>query len=247
MALSLFNRSLVRKDRWDLLKERERGYHDLEFVRSMAPHDRSRCIDLLPKSNAQLRQDVLALALNGFRQDGYFVEFGATDGASLNNTLLLEQDFGWTGIVAEPARQWHEDLRRNRRCIVDTRCVWRSTGETLRFTQAPRGENSAISQYVSPQRRMRGETYDVRTVSFNDLLQGHGAPSVIDYASVDTEGSEFEILKALDWRRWSFRLITIEHNFAPQRDEIHALLIGYGYRRILESVSRFDDWYVGPH
>ena len=34
----------------------------------------------------------------------------------------------------------------------------------------------------------------------------------IDYLSVDTEGSEFEILKALDFSRWRFAVVTVEHN-----------------------------------
>jgi hypothetical protein len=79
-----------------------------------------------------------------------------------------------------------------------------------------------------------------------DLLTEHKAPEVIDFASIDTEGSEFEILNAFDFSRWRFRVMVIEHNFAPQRQNIHALLTQHGYRRVHEPVSRFDDWYLGP-
>lgn len=246
MALSILNRTITRKDRLDRLKAREQGYYDLEFIKAMPTQYRGQCLDLLEKSASQLRQDIFALVASGFRRDGYFLEFGATDGVSLNNTLLLERDFGWTGILAEPARNWQPELKQNRSCVIDTRCVWKTTGDTLGFTEAPRGENSAISGYMSWKRRARGTSYDVTTISLNDLLADHKAPALIDYASVDTEGSEFEILNALDWSRWSFRLLTIEHNFAPQREQIHALLTSKGYRRVLEPISRFDDWYLGP-
>lgn len=244
MSHLISNTTITRKDRLHQLKERERGYFDLQFIRAMDPGHRNRCIDLLDRSRSQLRQDLFALAQVDFRADGFFVEFGATDGVDLNNTWLMEADFGWTGILAEPARGWQQDLRTNRTCAIDTRCVWNATGETLRFTEAPRGENSAISSFVKTSRKLRGTSYDVETISLNDLLEQQNAPQVIDYMSVDTEGSEFDILGAVDFDRWSFRVMTVEHNFAPQREDIHALLTSKGYARVHESVSRFDDWYV---
>jgi FkbM family methyltransferase len=240
----LSNTTIVRKDRLRELKERERGFFDLQFIKAMKPKARNRCIELLERSRSQLRQDLFALAEVDFREGGFFIEFGATDGVELNNTWLMEKDFGWSGILAEPARGWHVELKRNRNCIIDTRCVWRASGETLQFTEAPRGENSAISSFVKTTRKLRGTQYDVETVSLNDLLSDHKAPDVIDFASIDTEGSEFDILNAFDFDRWQFRVMVIEHNFAPQRADIHALLTSKGYRRVFEEISRFDDWYV---
>lgn len=244
MSNLLSDTTLVRRSRLKQLKERERAWFDLEFIKAMTPETRAECVDLLDHSRSQLRQDIFALAQLGFKRDGFFVEFGATDGVELNNTWMMENRFNWTGILAEPARGWHRDLRANRSCIIDTRCVWKASGETLQFTEAPRGENSAISSFVKPTRRLRGQQYDVETVSLNDLLSDHNAPEVIDFASIDTEGSEFDILEAFDFDRWSFNVMAIEHNHASQRKDIHALLTSKGYSRVLEEISRFDDWYV---
>ena len=65
-------------------------------------------------TNSQNYQDLWALFENKFKRDGFFVEFGATDGVTGNNTLLLEREYGWTGILAEPNPHWHNDLFYNR-------------------------------------------------------------------------------------------------------------------------------------
>ncbi|MCU9837549.1 FkbM family methyltransferase [Ruegeria sp. WL0004] len=244
MSHLISNTTLVRRDRLKQLQQREKSWFDLEFLKATAPDDRSRCIDLLKDSRSQLRQDLFALTQCGFKTGGFFVEFGATDGIELNNTYLMETHFGWTGILAEPARGWHDALKANRKCTIETRCVWHTTGETLAFTEAPRGENSGISTFVKSSRRLRGQNYKVETISLVDLLETHKAPAHIDYISIDTEGSEFDILNAFDFDRWTFGVMTVEHNHAPQREDIHALLTDKGYRRVLEDVSRFDDWYV---
>lgn len=246
MANFLSNITIARKDRYAELKLREPAYFDLQFIKAMPAGARNQCIELLDKSRSQLRQDLFALTQTDFKRGGFFVEFGATDGVELNNTWLLENDFGWRGILAEPAQGWQKDLADNRNCTIETRCVWKTTGDTLKFTEAPRGENSGISSFVKPSRKMRGTSYDVSTISLNDLLAEHDAPSVIDYVSIDTEGSEFDILNAVDFDRWSFRVMTVEHNFAPQRADIHKLLTSKGYVRVLEDISRFDDWYIKP-
>ena len=68
---------------------------------------------IAPKCKSQLGQEIFALIENDFKRDGFFVEFGATNGLELSNTHLLEKEFGWTGILAEPAKTWHEDLYKN--------------------------------------------------------------------------------------------------------------------------------------
>lgn len=76
------------------------------------------------------------------------------------------------------------------------------------------------------------------------MFELHGAPDEIDYLSIDTEGSELETLQAIDCGKYSFRIITCEHNFMPQRALIHELLMRHGYVRVEQSLSDFDDWFV---
>jgi len=169
---------------------------------------------------------------------------------NLSNTALLERSFNWTGILAEPARRWHEVLTRNRRCAIDTRCVWSDSNQRLNFAETGEAELSTLSRFVEikdPHREKRRTAieYEVDTVSLNDLLEEYSAPDSIDYVSVDTEGSEYEILSAFDFDRRQIRVITVEHNYdGDQRNRLHGLLVERGFVRVLEDTSAWDDWYV---
>ncbi len=181
-----------------------------------------------------------------FKLNGYFVEFGATDGIDLSNTYLMEREFGWNGILAEPASCWHGDLIKNRKVNIELGCVWKDSCSTLSFDEVDIAELSTVHSYSGSdfhsEARKRCKTYEVKTISLIDLLLKHGAPNVIHYLSIDTEGTEFEILKNFDFQRYIFKVITCEHNFTPMRDEIYALLSRQGYVRKFDEISRFDDW-----
>lgn len=248
-ALGVFGLSVMRKSSLERLAQNFGCVHDLEFLKAIAPEARSACIDLLDKSKSQLRQDLFALTEVDFKKNGYFVEFGAANGVDLSNSYLLETEFHWSGILAEPARMWHDALKRSRSAAIDTRCVWKETGAKLRFNETDVRELSTIDIFSGSdrhsKRRASGNRYNVETVSLIDLLEAHSAPSVIDYLSIDTEGSEFEILRNFDFDRYRFNVITCEHNQTSMREKIFDLLTRNGYQRKFERLSRIDDWYVG--
>jgi len=200
------------------------------------------------RSKAQLCQDLMVLTLTNHMRNGFFVEFGATDGVTLSNTYLLETSFGWNGILAEPARTWHQSLNRTRSCLIDHRCVWSRSGERLRFIEAREAELSTLYDLKSSDghwlSREDGLYYDVETVTLLELLETHRAPRTIDYLSLDTEGSERLILEAFDFSRYDFSIITVEHNFTRDREKIRACLEKNGYVRILSGFSQWDDWYA---
>lgn len=194
-------------------------------------------------SHSQIFQDYWVLFELGAKRGGYFVEFGAADGIELSNTLLLERGFGWTGLLAEPNPANIEALRRNRACAISDACVWSESGRQLEFVQD--GFLSTIAEFEprssaqQPARRVQ-----VETISLNELLTRFGAPREIDFLSIDTEGSEFEILSHFDFDRFNVTCIAVEHNFGPRRNDLYQLLTSKGYHRRFEAISRWDDWYI---
>ena len=231
-----------------LLAESRQARHDLEILRQLPADQLPELIQHLSYSRAQKRQDLFVLAELHCKRGGYFVEIGAADGMLHSNTYLLEQRLGWTGILAEPARCWIDALKKNRTAHIDTRCVWKTSDETVQFKEVDNPVLSTVAEYGDHDghatQRGRGTSYPVRTISLDGLLDSFSAPAEIDYLSIDTEGSEFDILKAFDFSKRRIRTITVEHNHTPARDAIHELLCRNRFVRKMESISAFDDWYV---
>lgn len=223
-------------------------FRDVAFLRALPDKDVVGALRLLDKSTSQFRQDLFVLAALDHKRNGYFVEFGATNGIDSSNTYLLETEFGWTGILAEPARVWHQQLRLNRRSHIDFGCVWSASDEVVDFMETDDALYSTASKFAASDAhadvRRHGKSYAVPSISLEGLLAKYDAPRLIDYLSIDTEGSEFEILKAFDFEKHEFSVITCEHNFGPNRERVRRLLERRGYERKLEQVSRVDDWYV---
>jgi FkbM family methyltransferase len=232
-----------------LEKSSDRRIQDLEFCRALTPTNSESMISLLSKSRSQLRQDLFVLFETEYKSEGYFVEFGATNGIDLSNTYLLETEFSWTGILAEPARVWERQLKINRpNTVIETLCVWKDSNSSLTFNETESPELSTVDSFSDmdghKNSRRAGRKYEVKTISLSDLLIKHQAPKYVDYLSIDTEGSEFEILNAFNFSEFSIGIISVEHNFTPQRELIFALLTSHGYKRKFEDLSEFDDWYV---
>jgi len=203
-------------------------------------------------SHSQFFQDLFVSSELAGKRDGFFVEVGACDGQKFSNSLFFERNLNWSGILAEPAKAWHRELTMNRKARIDKRAVWQSSGLKLLFNESKSKEVSTLAQFSDSDfhasLRKDGNRYEVETITLGDLLESHAAPPIIDYLSIDTEGSEFEILSNFDFEKRLIRCITCEHNFTANRDKVFKLLTSKGYKRKFIEFSDCDDWYfIGSH
>jgi len=200
------------------------------------------------RSKAQISQDLLALYFSQSSKDGFFVEIGAADGFYLSNTLSLEIS-GWKGIIVEPLPRWHQKIR-ERKCYVDLRCVYEKSNSKLTFEDVldyPElsGITEDLDQDGNESLRKNSTKLEVDTISLNDLLEEYKAPNKINYISVDTEGSEYKILKNFNFKKYAVEIFTIEHNFIEsKRNNIFELMSANNYVRAFQKISQWDDWYI---
>lgn len=185
----------------------------------------------------------------------FFVEFGGDDGKLDSNTYLLQWD-GWAGILAEPNPVPYKKLQENRRARhVQTYnlAVWNQTGLSLPFMSSDVPNLSTLKQfadsdYNAESRKDNYEIIHVDTITLYDLLERDHAPRVIDYISVDTEGSEYDILSKFftDNKRLDYyvEMFTVEHNFNKDAiEKIWKLMDENGYEQRFPEVSRWDSFW----
>jgi FkbM family methyltransferase len=201
---------------------------------------------------SQIKQDLFVLFITKMKRDGFFVEFGACDGVELSNTLTLEKDFNWKGILAEPSISWHDKLLSNRDCHIDKRAVWTVSNKQLDFVevkgvQTISGVDNDLfrDNFDVLRKNVYNGRYKVESISLRDLLIEYKAPKQIDYLSIDTEGTEFEIISGFDFNEYDIKIITVEHFFnAEESNKIYDYLKQFNYERVLTELSGQDDWYV---
>jgi hypothetical protein len=197
-------------------------------------------------------QHLWILSTTKFLHNGYYVEMGAVDGIYRSNTYILEKDYGWQGILVEPDVRFTAELQKNRpNSKIDFNCVWSTSGKTKMFYQSPslKDSRSTVEDFatIGRAKRKSWRKYTVNTISLLDLLKQHNAPTHIDYLSLDTEGSELEILQGFDFTQYEFGCITVEHNQRPDyREQIRLLLNSNGYYtpKKCENLFLWDDCYV---
>jgi len=197
---------------------------------------------------SQLGQDLFALAMTGFARSRYFVEVGAYHGVVFSNTLLLEQAFGWHGLLVE-ANSRNIDSLRARRAKLVQKAAWRKSGEILKFhaTADSSLSNLALSSPNDAHDRSSFIEVEVETMTLNDILSAEGAPTIIDFMSIDIEGAELSALEGLDLDRWDIRTLALEHNHDHTRiAAFDSILTPKGFVRVFDAIADFDCYYVKP-
>lgn len=181
---------------------------------------------------------------DGYR--GFGADVGAYDGVATSNTLLLEQK-GWTILCVEPIPEQAAVCAQNRKLVEA--CACGSEHDDLApfhvHTDAP-GSYSALKPTLDhkiwhPAPDDRWDTIRVPVRRLDDLLLQHGFPR-LDVLSVDTEGTEADVLRGIELERWNPKCVVVESWDHP--GEVGHYLAEHGYRFVERREP--NDLYVRP-
>ena len=197
---------------------------------------------------SQNLQDIVTLDLFGFKKDGYFIEAGACDGKLNSNTFLLEKKFSWNGLLVEPLKLYFDSLQKNRTVTTKNYALTALDTKEAEFLEVKSNDLSTLKGYEDndyhSENREKSKIVLVKTISLQMLMTQCKTPFEVDFLSLDTEGSEYDILKDFDFKKYQFNVICVEHNFSSNRKLMSELLVKNGYKKIYFSFSNIDDYYI---
>ena len=200
-------------------------------------------LEMLNDTYSQLDQDITVVKFFKGKRNGYFIEIGANDGITLSNTYLLEKKYDWKGICIEPLPEKFIAMKQNRPgslCI--NKAIFHTSDLNLQFSSCDL--LSGITEYIDKYLNVKeSEQITVKTIRLDEVLTQAQAPSFIEYLSIDTEGTELKILKTIDFKKYTFGIIDIEHNYIePRRTMMRELLVSNGYH--YKGENNWDDSYI---
>ena len=144
-------------------------------------------------------------------RNGFYIECGANDGVNQSNTWYFEKTLGWKGLLIEPVEEVFDELKKNR------------SQRNFFFKKALRPfsyKNKNVFLKINPKDSLstRSTTDDidsrvqikVQSSNLNFLLDKIKAPKIIDFFSLDVEGDEFQVLKGINFKKYTFSYILVE-------------------------------------
>ena len=174
-------------------------------------------------------------------KNGYFMDIGANDGISINNTLHFEEYHNWRGTNIEPLDKAYNKLVKNRPKCNNIQIVVNNIEGLCDFIH-----NDGYTEMISGLVETYGIDHKQRLI--NELNQ-YGGNSIIkktktktvkticnennishiNYLSIDVEGAEMAVLESIDYHHTFIDVISFEENYENITQAIINFLEKKGY------------------
>ena len=163
-------------------------------------------------SFSQGDEDLIIDKYFNFKDKGFYVDIGANDPVRFNNTYRFYKK-GWCGINVEPEEKNFRKLKRLRPADINL-CFGVGTQKIKTFYQFLPSTLSTFSskeakRYKDLGFKMLGQR-KIALKKLSSIIGQYTKGKEIDYMSIDTEGSDLDVLMSNNWSRLRPKLICIE-------------------------------------
>ena len=180
---------------------------------------------------------------------GTCIEVGVSDGKKGSNTLYFEEN-GWRAICIDPIPEHVEAAKKIRKEVIEIACGKEEGGQE--FYVFDIGDNNILSSLsgLKPDPKLlishghlinKCYTIPVKIKRLDDIIKEMGL-SDIDFISIDTEGTELDVLMGLDLECKNYRIsmLVVENNH--DEDTYEKYLNKFGWQKIERHFV--NDFYV---
>lgn len=184
------------------------------------------------------------------KEYGTCIEVGAVDGIEYSNSYHFEIN-GWDVLCVEPIPNHYERLAANRKLSLNYAISSQNIDEII-FTSVvlDNDTRSAISSLSIDDRLFEQikrwgynpikEEIKVTTKRLDWCIENHFNHKTIDFISIDTEGTELDVLKSFNVNDYNITLLIIENNFNDP--EIEQYLNEFGW--VKDKRIEVNDFYI---
>lgn len=182
---------------------------------------------------------------------GVCIDIGAGDGKLGSNTMYFERK-GWKCLCIEPNPIYSDYLDKCRDTVVVAAITNDTSINTMPLKVVkvittdvhdgdPPHQYGALTSLRTDEKlydrfKKNGhilEEYNVstRVMTLTKCIEENNFSTNIDFISIDTEGTELDILKSIDFKKIQVSIFVIENNF--KTNDIEDYLSIYGYKKYL--------------
>jgi FkbM family methyltransferase len=176
-------------------------------------------------------------------RNGFFVDCGAHNGIDISNTYFFEKELDWKGICIEPIPDVFEQLLKNRNSICIQGCVYETNGIVI-FNEI-KGYSEKLSgiageynpkhlERIKKEINKKGGTLNFikcKSFTLKSIFEKYDIKRV-NLLCIDTEGTELNILKGIDFENVFIDVILVENNYKEDGDKIREFLLLNNYEFI---------------
>lgn len=179
--------------------------------------------------------------------DGVCLDIGAADGVRGSNTYLFEKK-GWYCQCVEPNKKHHPDLMKTRLNVYGYAISNQEGYVNLTiFDVGDKNIETSLTSLKPDERLVNSHKHiindtrqeQVYALTFEKFLKKNGRKHY-DFISIDTEGTELDVISTFPFDNVTCDLFVIENNYADE--SIRDFMKENGYK--LDKRYKINDFYV---
>ena len=166
------------------------------------------------KSYSQFNEDLFIDLLFTSKEKGFYMDIGANDPTFNSNTKRF-YDKGWSGINVDPDSDFLNKFNISRQRDINLNVGVGTNKGKLIFYQVV-GDSTIssfhkeIAEKISVMHKRLIRELNVDVLRLTDIYENYVKDIQIDFMSIDTEGSDLEVLKSNNWDKFRPTVIMVE-------------------------------------